>query len=124
MKFDPDIAKVVEVHLKQLVKSVKGVRNIQGSSLHDLGTYRISFDYQRRGEVKRYLLIHNPKDERVTFCAIGGFGNTPQNVRKQLLSSLGTENYRMEHKSHLWTEVSTDDLCSNNIFPYKWIPLD
>jgi hypothetical protein len=122
MGFDSDIASVVEVHMKHMVRGIKGVRDIKRRSLHDLGVYRISFGYQRKGAMKYFLLIHNPEQERFTFCAEWGFGSTPENVRKQLLNKIGMENYRMKPQAHLWTDVSTDDLCNNHIFPYKWMP--
>ena len=112
MAYDPAKTPIVEKHLGELVRGVKGVRNIRGCSDGELECYRISFGYQRRVPLKDYLLIYDPNESILTMCADGGIGRPPQNVRRRLLERLGGEKYKEEAWAYKWSDISIDILCN------------
>ena len=83
----------MEKKLGDLVKGVKGVRKICGSTDPKLNrfriSYRISFGYQRRHPYKVYLLIYDTEADKVSLCADGAIGSPPENVRQRLFERLG-----------------------------------
>ena len=116
MKFEIDKVNEIERSLDDLVRGVKGVRHIRGCSDIESECYKISFGYQRRDPLKDYLLIYDPKDQKLTLCADGGVGIPPQDVRKRLLDRLGGEGYGRSFfgsiGSYFWEKMNINKIVN------------
>jgi len=113
MPLEQDRVEEVELKLRDLVWGIKGVRHIRPCSKWGLGSYKISFGYQRKEPLRNYLLIYDPDVETVTLVADGGIFRPPGNVRQRLFDSLGRENYEESYKAFHWTGLTIEDLASD-----------